>query len=83
MQFKRSDKFVYDEYVLLRSWLTLKAIADRNVEVPDSVADLIETVYGDKQPPSTHAQAVLASALAAMNSDQFGERGEGAVNGEL
>lgn len=74
-QFERSDKYVYDEYVLLRSWLTLKAIHGCKVEVPDSVADLIETVYGDTQPPSTHAQAAaLASALAAMNSDQFGDR---------
>lgn len=74
-KFERSDKFVYDEYVLLRSWLTLKAIAECKVEVPDSVAELVETVYGDKQPPSTHAQAAaLASALVAMNSDQFGER---------
>ncbi len=74
-QFERSDKFVYDEYVLLRSWLTLNAIHDCKVEVPDNVADLIEMVYGDRQPPSTDEQkAVLSVALAAMNSDQHGER---------
>ena len=73
--FDRSDKYVYDEYVLMRSWLALKSIADCKVDVPDSVADLIEAVYGDKQPPSTDAQqAALSVALAAMNSDQFGER---------
>jgi CRISPR-associated endonuclease/helicase Cas3 len=47
--FGKGTEWVYERHILLRSWLALK---DRSsVAIPDEVEDLIETVYGEGQPP--------------------------------
>lgn len=51
-RFGRDMTHVYDEHVLLRSWLALRG---RDIiRVPEDVEDLIEAVYGDhvQRPPS-------------------------------
>lgn len=74
-RFERSDTYVYDKYVLLRSWLALKNILTRSVEIPGSVDDLIKAVYGDEESAGSSAiKAALAEAKSRMESDQFGER---------
>jgi len=42
-----SDKYVYDEYFLLRTYLTLKGIDQ--LQVIGQTIDLIETVYGEQK----------------------------------
>lgn len=43
--FPRATTFVYDEHVLLRSWLALRG--RREIEIPDDITPLIEAVYDD------------------------------------
>lgn len=40
--------YVYDLYVLLRSWLALKNRSE--IKVPDEMDEIIEEVYGDQEP---------------------------------
>lgn len=43
--FGESIEYVYDRYILLRTWLTLRG---RNeINAPDEIESLVETVYGD------------------------------------
>ncbi|MCY4112647.1 MAG: CRISPR-associated helicase Cas3' [Chloroflexi bacterium] len=47
-QFEAGTKAVYDQHVLLRSWLALR---DRQtIRVPDDVEEMIENVYDDRSP---------------------------------
>src|SRR5205823_7520487 len=56
--FERDRTAVYDEHVLLRSWLALR---DRDViRVPDDVEPLIEQVYDDAACPQDAPAAVQA-----------------------
>ena len=48
--FERADTSVYDEHVLLRSWLSLVPLSA--LRVPDDVERLIEFVYGDTNVPA-------------------------------
>jgi CRISPR-associated endonuclease/helicase Cas3 len=76
-QFERSDVLVYEEFVLLRSWLALRTRTDRAICIPEDVAELIEQVYGDAVIPdvSSAMAAKLASAKNKMDAtertDQF------------
>lgn len=74
-EFDRSDKYVYDEYVLLRTWLALRDEKERKIDIPNDVAGLIELVYGDKEPDTgIEMKAALARAKATMTMDEFGDR---------
>lgn len=46
--FARSDKYVYEEYVLLRSWLAVKQHASPQIVLPGDVSAVIEQVYGEQ-----------------------------------
>jgi CRISPR-associated endonuclease/helicase Cas3 len=76
-QFERSDTRVYEEFVLLRSWLALQASVSRSIRIPEDVAELIEQVYGDAEMPgaSPEMQRKLAAARSKMDAaertDQF------------
>ncbi len=55
---------VYDEHVLLRTWLELR---DRTgVRVPEEVEDLVEAVYGDRPCPSDACPALQAAWEASL-----------------
>ena len=41
------SRYVYDEHILLRTWLKIKEI--EKIKVPDEIEELIETVYGKDQ----------------------------------
>lgn len=74
-QFERSDKYVYDEYVLLRTWLALSTKDEQRMAIPDHIPDLIEDVYGDQMLKASDAmQAAMDKAKQQMDKDQFGER---------
>lgn len=69
-----SDKYVYESYVLLRSYLALK---DRTqIAVPDDTAGLIEEVYGDEAEQSIPGgfAPILAKARAKMERKQSDAR---------
>ncbi len=72
--FERKE-YVYDEYVLLRSWLALQEQSPNIIQVPDDMPDLIEYVYGD-QPllVSPEMSAALEKTKQAMDKDDFDER---------
>ena len=42
--FGKRIEYVYDRYILLRTWLTLREL--NNIEVPTDIEGLVETVYG-------------------------------------
>jgi CRISPR-associated endonuclease/helicase Cas3 len=48
-EFESGDVSVYDEHILLRSWLALRG--RETVAIPDDVEDLIEQVYDDRGCP--------------------------------
>ncbi len=74
-QFDRGDTYVYQEYVLLRSWLVLKERDGWAIQIPDDVAGLVEGVYGDQELPTTgKIKSALADAKQSLDRDQFGER---------
>lgn len=74
-RFERGDTYVYDEYVLLRSWLALKNSPIQSLEIPDKVDGLIAAVYGDEEADTGQAmKKALAEAKTQMENDQFGER---------
>jgi CRISPR-associated endonuclease/helicase Cas3 len=74
--FERKE-YVYDEYVLLRSWLALQEQSSNIIQVPDDMPDLIEYVYGD-QPLSVSAEmaTALEKTKQAMDKEDFDERAE-------
>lgn len=47
-QFTRRD--VYDEYILIRSWIVLNDIASRKIALPTDLPARIEQVYGEAEP---------------------------------
>lgn len=71
-QLERGDVRVYKEFVLLRSWLALRARADRTIRIPEDVAELIEQVYGDAVIPdiSSEMAAKLTRARGQMAADE-------------
>ncbi|HEY4691592.1 MAG TPA: CRISPR-associated helicase Cas3' [Anaerolineae bacterium] len=71
----RADKFVYEEYVLLRSWLALGAGHTRAVALPDDLSTLIESVYGDDSLSDTGPE-MRAALDAAKQKMEKGERGD-------
>jgi CRISPR-associated endonuclease/helicase Cas3 len=42
--FGKSIEYVYDRYILLRTWLALRELS--NIEVPTAIEGLVEAVYG-------------------------------------
>jgi len=74
-QFERGDKYVYDEYVLLRSWLALQSMASKQIRLPGDLSDLIEQVYGDALPVSApELQCALDNAKCEMEKDERKEK---------
>jgi len=71
-KFETSDVKVYEEFVLLRSWLALQARTDRTISIPEDVAKLIEQVYGDAVIPdiSSEMHAILVTAKANMDATE-------------
>jgi CRISPR-associated endonuclease/helicase Cas3 len=64
---ERADKKVYDEYILLRSWLALQAQPAKQIDLPGDFDTLIEAVYGAQEPAGSPAvQAALAKARQEM-----------------
>lgn len=72
--FARGDVFVYDEYVLLRSWVALKQRAVQQVVLPEDVSALIEQVYGEQNlgEMTTEIAARLAKTKQEMEKDERG-----------
>jgi CRISPR-associated endonuclease/helicase Cas3 len=60
--FDRSDTYVYEPYVLLRSYLALRP-RDQLV-LPEDTAPLIEAVYGDEDPTEAAFAPPLEEALS-------------------
>ena len=72
-KFERGDKFVYDEYILLRSWIVLNDIAAKQIVLPTDLPMLIEQVYGDAEPTDQpELLAALARAKEEMTRDELG-----------
>lgn len=70
-QFTRRD--VYDEYVLIRSWIVLNDIATRQIILPTDLPTRIEQVYGDTEPTDKpELLAALAAAKEEMTRDELG-----------
>lgn len=72
-RFDRSDTYVYQEYVLLRSWLTLKERKSSEIVIPQEVPGLIEEVY-QEQGITTSAPRLtkmLSDAKAEMIKDEI------------
>lgn len=66
--FGKSIEFVYDRYVLLRTWLTLRG--REKIEVPAEIEALVEAVYGDTPPAcGDEWEGPLTEALAALEAD--------------
>lgn len=76
-RFDPGTRAVYDEHILLRSWLALRN--RHEARVPDEVEDLIEAVYGDGPCPSDVSDAVRAhwkassDRLARQQAEEQGE----------
>jgi CRISPR-associated endonuclease/helicase Cas3 len=71
--FERGDKFVYDEYVLLRSWVVLNQLAVQEIILPTGLPTLIEQVYGDAEPTDQpELLAALTKAKEGMAKDELG-----------
>lgn len=75
-QFDRSDKYVYDEYVLLRTWLTLKEQAQPYLHIPESIPTLIEEVYGE------HREDSYTGAIQKVLGDAWSEMTKGRIEAE-
>lgn len=75
-KFDRADKLVYDEYILLRSWLVLCGRAASTITIPDDLSEVVEQVYGDLPPESADAalKVALDRAQAISQLDEGQER---------
>ncbi len=62
------DIFVYEHYVLLRSWLALSQLAQ--MTLPAETASLIEAVYGEAPLPTQGLDKALARAKDKMRKHQ-------------
>jgi CRISPR-associated endonuclease/helicase Cas3 len=60
-----TSAYVYEPYVLLRSWLALKGRDE--VRVPADLEAIVEEVYGEDEPPVSNE--AVASALAESRED--------------
>lgn len=67
-KFERGDTFVYDEHVLLRSWIVLNQITNQQIILPTDLPTLIEKVYGDDEPTN---DPELLAALATANDERL------------
>jgi CRISPR-associated endonuclease/helicase Cas3 len=71
-KFEGSETFVYDEYVLLRSWVVLSQIATKQILLPTNLPALIEQVYGDAEPTDdSKLLSALAKAKGEMTKKQI------------
>jgi len=76
--FDRGSELVYDEHVLLRSWLALR---DRpSIAIPRDVSPLIEEVYGDAEPP---ADGLLRARWIASREERAREQSQEEKQGAL
>ena len=71
-KFDHSDKYVYEEYVLLRSWLVLKGQKQASIAIPVICRSLIEKVYGDQREElySAALKEALADSWKGMAKEQ-------------
>lgn len=73
-QFDRASTWVYDEHILLRTWLALRQ--RQAITVPEEVEDLVDTVYAESGAPPANAPEALteywASTLEAMETKRQG-----------
>jgi CRISPR-associated endonuclease/helicase Cas3 len=69
--FERATTAVYDEHILLRSWLALRQRTA--IAIPDDVAPLIEQVYGDAafDGPSADAQRRIDEARMKSEKETY------------
>jgi len=72
-----NDKYVYAEYILIRSYLTLSG-RDKLL-IPQETAELIESVYDDKQLDKNHIPKELLVVLGAAREKMEKEKKE-AIN---
>ncbi|HZQ38178.1 MAG TPA: CRISPR-associated helicase Cas3', partial [Dehalococcoidia bacterium] len=54
-EFDQSRRAIYDAHVLLRSWLALQR--KQEIAIPGEVEELIESVYGNDEPPANLSDA--------------------------
>ncbi|MBM4026285.1 MAG: CRISPR-associated helicase Cas3' [Planctomycetes bacterium] len=67
--FGRSNEFLYERYILLRTWLMLRRRG--KVEVPIEIETLIEAVYGEQSPCAEDGwKGALKEAKEEMESDR-------------
>ena len=65
------SRFVYDRFVLLRSWLTLKGCSE--VRLPDAIEPFVERVYGEEFDVPPEYAADLEKSKAALD-EQLAEQ---------
>lgn len=72
-QFDCSDTYVYQEYVLLRSWLALRGRKPQQIAIPQEVPDMIEEVYEEREICTADPRLVklLEIAKAEMTKDEI------------
>ena len=78
-----NDSYVYESYVLLRSYLALRALSPSELTIPADVQLLIDTVYDEKDPIPDGLNASLRAILAQtyqkmtqqINEDAYKARG--------
>jgi CRISPR-associated endonuclease/helicase Cas3 len=68
--FARGDVYVYDEYVLLRSWLALKQCSGQRIVLPENVSALIEQVYGEQSLGELPAEIVARLARTKQEMEK-------------
>lgn len=75
----RAHKFVYDEWVLLRTWLSL--LGRKSFTMPADIPVLLESVYGETGPqvPSPALQELLAKARRALEESHSEQRRQAAL----
>lgn len=69
-KFEKSDTFVYEENILLRSWIALNNILTKQIVLPTDLPTLIESVYGDIEiTDKSDLQSLLSSTKEKMIKD--------------
>jgi len=70
-----TDAFVYEPYLLLRTWLAVAEPKRCRLNVPTDIEDLIKNVYGSDAPchVGPEWQAALADAKAEMKTQEHGD----------
>ncbi len=71
--FGRSIEYVYDRYILLRTWLALRG---RNeIKAPDEIESLVEAVYGDSSEEADESWRIaLEQAFATMEGEYLASK---------